>query len=353
MAALLGDLARLCGGTLRGESTVAIRGAAPLHDAGTGEITFIDKPERLPQLLASPAAAAIVPQGVVVEGRPAIEVANVHQAFQAVVLHFRPQPPVQREGVSRGAFISPTAVLAPCVEVHPGATIGERTVIGTGCSIGAGAHIGRDCRLGQHVTIHPGVVLYPGTIIGDHSVVHSGVVIGADGFGYETVDGRHQLCAQLGWVEIGSHVDIGAGSTIDRGAYGPTRIGEGTKIDDQVMIAHNCQIGRHNLICSQVGIAGSTRTGDYVVIAGQAGIRDHVEIGDGALITAMAGITNDVPAGAQMMGIPATPVKDQRLKQAALSKLPEMRKQLKQLIQQVQQLQAQVALAEGDGKAAA
>jgi UDP-3-O-[3-hydroxymyristoyl] glucosamine N-acyltransferase (EC 2.3.1.-) len=161
------------------------------------------------------------------------------------------------------------------------------------------------------------------------------------------------LCAQLGWVEIGAHVDIGANTTIDRGAYGPTRIGEGTKIDDQVMIAHNCQIGRHNLICSQVGIAGSTRTGDYVVIAGQVGIRDHVVIGDGALITAMAGITNDVPAGAQMMGIPATPVKDQRLKQAALSKLPEMRKQLKQLAQQVERLEAHVAGHDRDSKAAA
>jgi len=353
MAVLLGDLTRLCGGILRGDSTVAITGAATLYDVQAGEITFIDKAERLPQLLASPAAAAIVPQGVSVEGRPAIEVANVHEAFTAVVLHFRPQPKVERTGISPAAYVSPSAVLERDVDVHPGATIGERSIIGAGSTIGAGVHVGRDCRIGKNVTLHPGVVLYPGTVIGDHAVLHSGVIIGADGFGYETVGGRHRLCAQLGWVEIGAHVDVGANTTIDRGAYGPTRIGEGTKIDDQVMIAHNCQIGRHNLICSQVGIAGSTRTGDYVVIAGQAGIRDHVVIGDGALITAMAGITNDVPAGSQMMGIPATPVKDQRLKQAALSKLPEMRKQLKQLTQQIERLEAHVAGHDRDSKAAA
>jgi UDP-3-O-[3-hydroxymyristoyl] glucosamine N-acyltransferase len=175
MAVLLGDLTRLCGGILRGDSTVAITGAATLFDVQAGEITFIDKPERLPQLLASPAAAAIVPQGVSVEGRPAIEVANVHEAFTAIVLHFRPQPKVERTGISPAAYVSPSAVLERDVDVHPGATIGERTVIGAGSSIGAGVHVGRDCRIGKNVTLHPGVVLYPGTVIGDHSVLHAGV----------------------------------------------------------------------------------------------------------------------------------------------------------------------------------
>jgi UDP-3-O-[3-hydroxymyristoyl] glucosamine N-acyltransferase len=147
----------------------------------------------------------------------------------------------------------------------------------------------------------------------------------------------------LGNVEIGPDVEIGAGTTIDRGAYGPTRIGEGTKIDDQVMIAHNCQIGRHNMICSQVGIAGSTETGDWVVIAGQAGIRDHVRIGHRAVLSAMCGVTNDVPDGARMMGIPATPEREQKLKLAALSKLPEMRRQLKVLEREVEASRQQPA----------
>ena len=127
-------------------------------------------------------------------------------------------------------------------------------------------------------------------------------MIGAYGFGYTHVGGQHVLSAQLGYVRIGNDVEIGAGTTIDRGTYGATSIGDGTKIDNQVQIAHNCRIGRHNLICAQVGIAGSTTTGDYVVMGGQAGLRDHVHIGTGARLSAMAGITNDVPDGARHAG---------------------------------------------------
>jgi UDP-3-O-[3-hydroxymyristoyl] glucosamine N-acyltransferase len=137
---------------------------------------------------------------------------------------------------------------------------------------------------------------------------------------------------------VGAHGEIGAGSTVDRGTYGPTTIGDGTKIDNQVMIAHNCRIGRHNMICAQVGIAGSTSTGDYVVMAGQVGVRDHVHIGHQAVLGAMAGVINDVADGARMVGIPATPEREQMIKQAALAKLPEMRRQLKQLQAAVKQL---------------
>ena len=153
------------------------------------------------------------------------------------------------------------------------------------------------------------------------------------------------LSAQLGNVVLGADVEIGAGSTIDRGTYGPTTIGEGTKIDDLVMVAHNCQIGRHNMLCSQVGVAGSTTTGDYVVMAGQVGVRDHVHIGDRAVLGAMAGITNDVPAGSRMIGIPATPEREQKVKQAAWSKLPEMRRELRQLQRRVAAIVAQLPAA--------
>jgi UDP-3-O-[3-hydroxymyristoyl] glucosamine N-acyltransferase len=163
------------------------------------------------------------------------------------------------------------------------------------------------------------------------------------------VNGRHRLAAQLGNVEIGSDVEIGAGTTIDRGDYGPTRIGEGTKDDDQVMIAHNCQIGKHNLLCSQVGIAGSSSTGDYVVMAGQVGVRDHVHIGSRAVLGAMAGIMSDVPEGTSWLGAPATPERDQWLKQAAFAKLPEMRRELKKLQRAVEELEKRL----GEGRSAA
>jgi len=172
------------------------------------------------------------------------------------------------------------------------------------------------------VTIFPGAVLYENTVVGARSTIHAAAVLGAYGFGYDHVDGRFRLTAQLGNVIVGADVEIGAGTTIDRGTYGPTVIGDGTKIDDQVMIAHNCRLGRHNMLCSQVGIAGSSTTGDYVVLAGQVGVRDHVHVGSGAIVGAKGGIVNDVPEGSRYIGIPATPEREQKLKQAALSKLP-------------------------------
>ncbi|HVT27899.1 MAG TPA: UDP-3-O-(3-hydroxymyristoyl)glucosamine N-acyltransferase, partial [Lacipirellulaceae bacterium] len=219
-----------------------------------------------------------------------------------------------------------------------GATVGDDCHIGDRTTILPGAQILPGCEIGCDVLIGPNAVLYENTIVGDRVIIHGGAVIGAYGFGYSQSGGRHVLSAQLGYVRIGSDVEIGAASTIDRGTYGATTIAEGTKIDNMVQIAHNCRIGRHNLICAQVGVAGSSTTGDYVVIGGQAGLRDHVHIGTGARLSAMAGITNDVPDGAVMMGIPATPERDQKLKLAAMSKLPEMRREFKALRRTIDEL---------------
>jgi UDP-3-O-[3-hydroxymyristoyl] glucosamine N-acyltransferase len=187
-------------------------------------------------------------------------------------------------------------------------------------------------------------VLYENTVVGSRSILHSGAVIGAYGFGYKLVDGRYQVSAQLGNVELGADVEIGACTTIDRGVYGPTVIGEGTKIDNQVMIAHNCRIGRHNIICSQVGIAGSTTTGDYVVMAGQVGVRDHVHIGEGAVLCAKCGVSNDVPAGEHMLGNPATTLREQKLKQAVFTRLPEMRKQFKDFERALERIEQRLGM---------
>src|SRR5262249_20656003 len=225
------------------------------------------------------------------------------------------------------------------VNIHPGVTIGDECVIGDNTTILPGAQILSGCEIGCDVLIGPGVMLYENTVIGDRAIIHGGTIIGAYGFGYTHVAGRHVLSAELGYVRIGNDVEIGAASTVDRGTYGATTIGEGTKIDNMVQIAHNCRIGRHNIICAQVGIAGSSSTGDYVVIGGQAGLRDHVHIGTGARVSEMAGITNDVPDGAVMMGIPATPEREQKLKLAAMAKLPEMRQEFKSMRRAVAELQ--------------
>jgi UDP-3-O-[3-hydroxymyristoyl] glucosamine N-acyltransferase len=262
---------------------------------------------------------------------PSIEVADVHAAFTRIVGAFRPPREVKRVDVSPRAVISPSAKIGPNVDIHPGAVIGDDVVVGAGSIIHSGVQLMAGCRLGENVVVFPNAVLYDDTIVGPRSIIHAGVVLGAYGFGYRTAAGRHELTAQLGNVEVGADVEIGAGTTIDRGTYGPTRIGEGTKIDDQVMIGHNCSIGRHNLLCAQVGIAGSSSTGDYVVMAGQAGVRDHVHIGDRAVLMAKAGIMNDVPEGAVMFGVPATPVREQMQQVAGVGRLPEMRKQLRAL----------------------
>jgi len=339
MATRLADIAELVGGALLGDGQLLINGAAALADAGAGDITLLDTRERAEKLASPLAAAAIVPRGAAPRGIAAIQVDDVHAAFATIVAHFRSLRPRKRIGASGKATISVTARLGEDVDVYPGATIGDDCEIGAGSTIHAGVHVMAGCKLGDHVTVFPNAVLYENTIVGPRSIVHACAVLGANGFGYKLVDGRYQLAGQLGWVELGADVEIGAGATVDRGTYGPTVIGEGTKVDNQVMIAHNCRIGKHNMLCSQVGIAGSTTTGDYVVMAGQVGVRDHVHIGSRAVLGAMAGVINDVPEGVTMIGIPATPERDQKVKLAALAKLPEMRRQLKALQAAVDQLQ--------------
>jgi UDP-3-O-[3-hydroxymyristoyl] glucosamine N-acyltransferase len=178
-------------------------------------------------------------------------------------------------------------------------------------------------------------VLYDGCLLGHRVIVHANSVLGADGFGYRLHDGRHVKVPQLGHVEVGDDVEIGACTTIDRGTFQATRIGAGTKIDNLVQIAHNCAVGQHNLLVSQMGMAGSSSTGDYVVIAGQVGIVGHVHIGDQVVIGAQAGVTKDVPSGQQMLGSPATPVREQKRILVTLEKLPDIRRDLRRIKQHV------------------
>lgn len=340
MPTTLAALAQLVGGDVVGDAAMTICGARALLDAGPGDITLVDKNEKAERLTANGARAAVVPRGFPVESLPmaAILVDDVHQAFTTIVTHFRPPRPQLRAGISPAATIHPTARLADDVDVHAGATIGIDVEIGRGSTIHSGARIMAGCKLGDHVTVHPNAVLYENTVVGARSVIHAGVVLGCHGFGYRVFEGSNLPAAQLGYVHVGSDCEIGACTTVDRGTYGPTIIGDGTKIDNLVMIAHNCRIGNHNMICSQVGVAGSTITGDHVVMAGQVGVRDHVRIGDRAILGAKAGVSHDVPADAHVFGIPAIAERDQKIQFAAISKLPEMRRQLKALQQAVDEL---------------
>jgi UDP-3-O-[3-hydroxymyristoyl] glucosamine N-acyltransferase len=314
-----------------GDGARQIAGAATLRDAGGDDLAFVDHRDKVGQVSKSQAAAVLAPLDVVVAGLPTIQVADVPAAFAQIVQYFHPRRAIARIGIHPSAIVHASAVLAANVEVGPGVVIGAGVQIGPNCTLHSGAQIMADCRIGADTTIFSNAVLYENSRLGERVIVHAGAVLGAYGFGYKLADGRHQLSAQLGWVEVGSDVEIGACTTIDRGTYGATTIGEGTKIDNLVMIAHNCRIGKHNMICSQVGIAGSTSTGDYVVMAGQVGVRDHVHIGHRAILGAKSGVAADVPDGLSVLGAPAKPEREEKVLFAAIAKLPEMRRQIKEL----------------------
>ncbi len=240
--------------------------------------------------------------------------------------------------------MSATAQIGKNTNIHPGAHVAAGAAIGDNCDIHPGVVVSRGCRLGDSVVVYPIAVLYEDTVVGNRVIIHAGVVIGADGFGYRPVDGRHERIVHYGTVRIEDDVEIGACTTIDRAMIDETVIGQGTKIDNLVMIGHNCEIGRHNLFVSQVGLAGSVTTGDYVVCAGQVGIADHVHLGTRSVLGAKAGVRKDVPAGERQIGVPAIPEADCRRVVMAQQRLPEMRQQLRALERQVEALTAQLAL---------
>ncbi len=226
--------------------------------------------------------------------------------------------------------IHPTAVVGPGAEIGADAHIGAFCLLGPNCRIGAGAIIEAHCAIGPQTTVgkntwlYPRVTLYPGCVVGEACIIHSGAVLGADGFGFALEDGIQQKIPQVGNVVIGDRVEIGANSTVDRGTLGSTSVGDGTKIDNLVQIGHNCRIGRHCILCAQVGLAGSTILGDYVYMAGKAGSAGHLSIGDRAMVGAQGGVTHDLPADGLYWGTPAIKASVYKRILAIQRKLPEL-----------------------------
>jgi UDP-3-O-[3-hydroxymyristoyl] glucosamine N-acyltransferase len=295
-------------------------------------------------LRTSPASAAIVgphfKTPAAERSLPVIEVDDPIWAFLAVRNHLGTATRPRWSGVHPLAWVAPSARLEPRVAVYPFVCIGDEAVVGEGTTLYPGVVVGDRCRIGRDVVIHPNAVLYPDVRLGDRVEIHAGTILGGDGFGYRLIDGRHVKVPQTGRVEVADDVEIGANCTVDRATFEATRIGEGTKIDNLVMIGHNNHVGRHNLLCGQVGIAGSCKTGDYVVMAGQAGVKDQTEIGDGVKIGAQAGVHRHVASGQQVLGSPAIPVREQRRVFQMIARLPEMHRQLRELAAQVAMLMA-------------
>lgn len=333
MSTSLSELAKLVQGKLIGDGSIQIASARPIAAAQPGDISFLEDLKHVDRVNGCQATALVAPVGAGLNGLARIEVADPLLAFAAIVSHFRRRAPAAWQGIDSRAALADSAQVGEGSSVGPFAVIGPQTRLGRNCRIHSNVSIGSGCILGDEVVLYPGVVLYDGTVLGNRVIVHANTVIGGDGFGYRTRAGKHVKVPQLGHVEIGDDVEIGACTTIDRGTFEATHIGAGTKIDNLVQIAHNCQIGQHNLLVSQMGIAGSSSTGDYVVIAGQVGIVDHAHIGAGAIIGAKAGVTKDVPAGQRMLGAPATPEREQKRILMSMEKLPEIRRDLKRIKQ--------------------
>jgi len=331
----LAELAAAVGGTVLGDGDVRISGIAPLDRAGPDQLSFLASKKYTSLLLESAAGAILVsPDLQDAPGRCAnrVLVEKPHEAILALLPLLYRQPTRPFVGVhptavvDAGAEVDADACIEPFVVIEAGARIGAGAWIGAHSVIGAGARVGRDVRL------YPQVTLYPGVVLGDRVAVHSGARIGSDGFGYVFREGAHQKLPHVGGCIIGNDVEIGANCTIDRGSIDQTVIGDGTKLDNLVHVAHNVRIGRLCLMAAQVGIAGSVRIGDGVVLAGQVGVSGHLTIGDKATITAQGGVVGNVPAGEMWGGFPARPHREQMRSYAALAKLPEWMKRVERTL---------------------
>ncbi len=312
--------------------SVEIHGPASLVEAGAGDIAFFGNAKYLPALRATQASAVLVPHGFTEEIKPArIWVENPAEAFAKILARFAPEPIVHPPGIHPSAIVAPSAQVDPTVHVGPGAIIEAGVKIGARTVVGAQCYIGHHATLGDDDFLHPRVTVRERCKIGHRVQLHSGAVIGADGFGYELKDGRHVKIPQTGIVQIDDDVEIGANTTIDRARFGRTWIQQGTKIDNLVQIAHNVRVGANTIICSQVGISGSTRIGSYVTLAGQAGIVGHIEIGDQAIVAAQCGLSRNLKSGEIVCGSPAREIQTWKEQAAQVNRLGKLYDRVKKL----------------------
>jgi UDP-3-O-[3-hydroxymyristoyl] glucosamine N-acyltransferase len=333
MSFTVGELAKMCDGTVSGDAADTITGAASLAEATSGEITFYGNPRYLAAFRRTRASAALVPQDFEEQIVGAqIRVADPSKAFEQVVLKFAPQPISFPPGIHPSAVIAPEASLGKNVAIGPYVVVEANARIGDGTRIGAHSYIGHETTIGAASLIYPNVTIRERVKIGERVIIHSGTVVGSDGFGFEMAAAGHKKVPQIGIVQIDNDVEIGANTTIDRARFGRTWIQEGVKIDNLVQIAHNVVIGKHSIIVAQVGIAGSVRIGSGVVIGGQAGIIGHIEIDDGTMIGAQTGVSKSLHGGT-WWATPAEPLKESMQHLAWVRRLGKLFERVKALEQ--------------------
>ena len=306
----IASIAKLIEGELVGNGQVELSGCAGLKEAKEGDLSFLANLKYEPLAKESRASAIIVPRQISLPGKNVIKVDQPSLAFSKAINYFNEDSTLTLTGIHPTAIIAKDAILASDVAIGPYVVIESKAVVGQGTKIFAHCYIGQGTKIGINSFLYPHVTLRERISVGNNVIIHPGTVVGSDGYGYVTVDGKHMKIPQKGTVVIENDVEIGANVTIDRARFDKTVIGEGTKIDNLVHIAHNVTVGKHCLIVAQVGISGSTQIGNHVILAGQAGIVGHLTIGDGAVVAAQSGVSKSIGAGQQVFGSPAQPLKN-------------------------------------------
>jgi UDP-3-O-[3-hydroxymyristoyl] glucosamine N-acyltransferase len=316
------EIADLVQGELVGDGSVEIKGVASLEHAGADEVSFLGSVKHKEAALASKAGALIVSKAVSKDVAQVV-VADPYSAFVKVMEYFHPVPAIKpgvhkSAVIEKGAKVDKKASVGPLTYIGAGAVVGSKTVIGAGAVIGAGSVVGKDC------VIHPRVTLYPGTMVGSRVVIHSGTVIGSDGFGYVLSDQGHVKKPQVGRVEIGDDVEIGANCAIDRAMLDATVIGAGTKLDNLVHLAHGVRVGRNCIILAHAAVGGSVKIGDFCIISGNVTIKDNVTLGDRVTVAGHSAVADDVAAGQIVWGFPAMPFSLAKRVYARTKQLPQL-----------------------------
>ena len=331
MSFTVAEIAKLLGGEVVGDAALVLKGFAPADRAQPGDLTFAENENYFARADQSAAAAILIdgPFGSS-HGKILIRVSSARIAFAKVLPLFFPEP-VFPAGVHPTAIVPASAQVDSTAHIGPYCVLGESVRIGPRAVLQGGDHIGAHCQLGEEANLFPNVTLYPRTELGPRVRIHSGTVIGSDGFGYVLDGGIHLKVPQIGNVIVREDVEIGANVTIDRGALGPTIIGRGTKIDNLVQIAHNVVIGENCLIVSQVGIAGSSKLGNYVILAGQAGVAGHLKIGNHVSVAAQSGVMHNIPDGEKWLWSPAQPDRQAKRQMIALQQLPDLLRRVHEL----------------------
>jgi UDP-3-O-[3-hydroxymyristoyl] glucosamine N-acyltransferase len=336
----LQDLAHLLQGTVEGNADVAITGLSELLDAQPGDISFLHNPKYENQLYETKASAVLVSKKF--EPKQPLQtvlvrVGDPYTAFAMLLEEYQRLHSFAKEGIEQPSFVHPTAKVGEKLYIGAFAYIGEGSEVGEGTKIYPQVYVGENVRIGKHCVIYPGAKIHHGTEIGDYCVINAGAVIGSDGFGFAPQrDGSYRAIPQVGKVILEDHVRIGANTVIDRATVSATVVGQGSKLDNLIQIAHNCRIGRHTVMAAQVGLAGSSTVGSYCMLGGQVGLAGHLSIADKTRIGAQAGVMSSIETqGTAIIGSPAFDFKEQMKTFVVYRRLPELQKRIEALEKKV------------------